>query len=152
VGDGPARPALERLAAELGILEQLHWEGVLSRGAVRRTMEQADLLAVPSRVPPDGDRDGIPNVVVEAMALGLPVVASCAGGLPEVVTPETGRPCPETSPEALARVILEARADPDENARRARQARCLVEREFDACRNSDLRAELFRQLLSQQES
>src|SRR5204862_7646655 len=81
---------------------------------VRDAMEQADLLAVPSVIAPDGDRDSLPVVAREALAMELPVVASELAGLPEVVRPEWGRLVPPGDPTALAAAIDELLALPVE--------------------------------------
>jgi glycosyltransferase involved in cell wall biosynthesis len=66
----------------------------------------------------DGDRDGIPNVLLEAMAVGLPVVASAVSGIPEVVVDGvSGRLVPERRPDRLAEVLAELLASPEERVR-----------------------------------
>ena len=103
---------------------------------VPRLLKSADLFLMPSLITPSGDRDGIPNVVLEALSQEVPVVATAVSGLPEVIRPpETGWLAPPADPEALARAVREACADQAEARRRARAGRELVAREFDSVRN-----------------
>lgn len=107
VGGGPLRDDLASLAGRRGMEHRVELVGPVDPGAVRELMERADLFAMPSVVAPDGDRDALPVVVLEALAMGLPVVASDEVGLPEVVRPEWGRLVPPGDPDALAAAIRE---------------------------------------------
>ena len=107
IGDGPLRPKLERLAAELGVSERVEFLGAKDPDAVRELLETADVLAVPCVVGSDGDRDSMPIVAKEAMAMEVPVVASREVGLPEAVTDERGRLVPPGDSVALAGAIDE---------------------------------------------
>jgi glycosyltransferase involved in cell wall biosynthesis len=79
VGDGPQRAELERLAAALGMRERVEFAGAVGQDEIRRHYERADLFALPSFA------EGLPVVLIEAMATGLPVVASRITGIPELV-------------------------------------------------------------------
>jgi colanic acid/amylovoran biosynthesis glycosyltransferase len=94
---------------------------------VRALLETADLLAAPCVVAANGDRDTMPVVVKEALAMEVPVVASDEVGLPEVVRPEWGRLVPPGDPEALARALDELLALPhDERVAMGRAGRAFV--------------------------
>jgi glycosyltransferase involved in cell wall biosynthesis len=85
----------------------------------------------------DGDRDGLPTVLLEAMATGTPVIATPVTGIPEVVIDgETGLVVPESDPYALANAIERLLGDPTLGARLARAARALVEEQFDVRRQA----------------
>ena len=111
-GGGPLRGELEAMAARLGVADAVTFTGAVAPRRVRELMEVADLLAVPSVIAADGNRDALPVVVLEALAMELPVVASDEVGLPEVVRPPWGRLVPPGDPDALAAAIRELLALP----------------------------------------
>jgi glycosyltransferase involved in cell wall biosynthesis len=84
-GDGPMREELTALRDRLGLLDEVELVGERNGDEVLRAYQRADIFALTPWVPADGDRDGVPNVIVEAMACGLPVVTTDAGGITEVV-------------------------------------------------------------------
>ncbi|HEX8103289.1 MAG TPA: glycosyltransferase [Solirubrobacteraceae bacterium] len=100
VGDGPLRGALEAQARALRI--DVTFTGALPPDGVRAVLERADLLAAPCVIAADGDRDAMPVVVKEALAMEVPVVASDAVGLPEIVDDRWGRLVAPGDPRALA--------------------------------------------------
>ena len=124
VGDGPLRDALTSLASGLGVAERVRFTGAVEPDAVRTLLEEADLLAMPCLIAADGDRDSMPVVVKEALALELMVVGSDAVGLPELIEPAFGRLVPPRDPEALARAIAELLSlGPEERAAAGRAGR-----------------------------
>jgi glycosyltransferase involved in cell wall biosynthesis len=84
-GDGPMRDELTLLRDRLGLRDEVELVGERDGEEVRRAYQRADIFALTPCVTADGDRDGVPNVIVEAMACGLPVVTTDAGGITEVV-------------------------------------------------------------------
>ena len=106
-GDGPERPALEARVAELGLEGVVELCGALEPAAVRDLLERADVLAMPCVVAADGDRDTMPIVVKEALAMEIPVVASDEVGLPEVVRDGWGRLVAPGDAGALAAALGE---------------------------------------------
>lgn len=85
VGDGPLRQDLERLARELGLEERVRFTGRLFHETLVRHYAAADAFALACAAASDNDRDGIPNTMIEAMAMELPVVATRFSGIPELV-------------------------------------------------------------------
>lgn len=146
IGAGPLEEALRTQAKDLELDGIITWTGVLPPEEVREHIQQASCLCMPSIVTPDGDRDGIPNVVTEAMASGLPVVGSLFGSLSEVLNADTGWPVDHLTPEELAATISECCAQRDECERRSKNARQLIESRFDAKKLAGIRADLFRNL------
>jgi glycosyltransferase involved in cell wall biosynthesis len=135
-GDGPQQRQLADLVKEYGLRDRVVLPGFVPHREVPRLFEEADLFIMPSQIAPSGDRDGIPNVVLEALAHEVPVVATAVSGLPEVIhAGETGWLVPPAAPDALTQAVKKALADPVEARRRARAGRELVSREFDSRQN-----------------
>jgi glycosyltransferase involved in cell wall biosynthesis len=110
VGDGPIAGELKRLAAPLGRVEFTGW---LANDELRRRMRGALTVCVPSLPGSDGDSEGLPNVVLEAMAAGVPVVASAHAGIPEAVAHQgTGLLVPPGEAAALAGALRQLVEDP----------------------------------------
>jgi glycosyltransferase involved in cell wall biosynthesis len=113
VGYGPEEPALRALARARGLEGRVDWAGPLDHPAVRLRYRQSDLFVLAPRVSRSGDRDGLPNVVVEALSQGLPVVATRAAALAEIVEDGVnGRLVPSEDPGALAAALESLVADP----------------------------------------
>ncbi len=113
VGYGPQEAKLRRLARTLGLEGRIHWTGPLDHPAVRALYRESDLFVLAPRIVRNGDRDGLPNVVVEALSQGLPVVATRVSALPEIVEDGVnGRLVPPQDPAALAAALTELVADP----------------------------------------
>jgi len=127
VGDGPLRGELEARAAAAGAGDVVEFTGERTPDQVRDVLDGADVLAAPCVVAADGDRDTMPVVVKEAMAMEIPVVASDEVGLPEVVRPEWGRLVPPGDPAALAAALDELLSlAPEERAAMGRRGREFV--------------------------
>lgn len=137
VGDGPLRERLSRLATELGVAEQVKFLGALPHAEVWTQLAWADVLLHTGIVAPSGDRDGLPNVIPEAMAAGVLVVTSPVSATTEAVQQErTGLVADVDLPLAW-RVALTRLADDDALAERLRAtARTWVEENYDARRNT----------------
>jgi glycosyltransferase involved in cell wall biosynthesis len=121
----------------LDLAEHVVLAGPLDQDEVRRWYRSASVFALPCVVAEDGDRDGIPNVLVEAAATGAPLVSTAVGGIPELVRDgETGLVVPPRDPAALAHAI-ERLLDSPELATRLREGgRARVEECFDLSRNA----------------
>jgi glycosyltransferase involved in cell wall biosynthesis len=121
-GEGPLRGALEEEIARAGVGDRVRLAGAMAPDAVRDLLEKADVLAMPCVVAADGDRDSMPVVVKEALAMEVLVVASDEVGLPEIVCPPWGRLVPPGDDAELAAAIDELLALP--LAERAEAGRC----------------------------
>jgi len=130
--DGEHSDEIRRLIAARRIDGRFDLTGPLDQTELHRAYLGADVFCLPCRVLADGDRDGIPNVLVEAMACGLPVVTTPVSGIPELVRGgDNGLLVPPDDPEALADALLRLRADPDLAHRLGRAGRDTVLRRFD---------------------
>jgi glycosyltransferase involved in cell wall biosynthesis len=140
VGDGPLRPALEARAKELGLSEKAFFHG--ERRDVLAFLDTIDVLVVPSYT------EGISNAALEAMAKGLPVIASGVDGNLETVTDgETGLLVAPRDPEALARGMERYARDRDLRVRHGRAGRERLDRLFTLGRMADRYEEEYREIL-----
>lgn len=146
VGDGPDRAALQQQAEEAGVGPLVHFHGAQTREQVMDHLRRADVAVAPSVPTADGRREGIPVALMEAMAAGLPVVASRLSGIPELVTDgETGLLALPGDAAALAAAIRRLHDDPALRRRLGRAARAAVERDFDLQGNVALLARRFQE-------
>ncbi len=129
-------PEQERVAAAIAandLASRVQVCPPVTQEDLRRVYEEAAVFALPCRIAGNGDRDGIPNVLVEAMAMGLPVVSTSVSGIPELITHDVdGRLVPEDDPAALADALAALLADGPLRERLGRAAREKVRRNFDA--------------------
>lgn len=132
IGEGPLRTALEARAASGGAGDRVELAGSMAPAAVRDALETADVLAMPCVVARDGDRDSMPVVVKEAMAMGVLVVASDEVGLPECVLAPWGVLAPPGDADALAVALRDVLGlSPEERERAGRAARAWVSEHAD---------------------
>jgi glycosyltransferase involved in cell wall biosynthesis len=135
IGGGPLREALARQAATLGIADRIDWRGAQTQDAVLAMLRTLDVFVLASRVADDGDRDGLPNVVLEAMSQRRAVLATAAASIPEALTDGVdGALAPPRDPAALAARLAALIADPALRARLGAAAAETVRREFDFAR------------------
>jgi glycosyltransferase involved in cell wall biosynthesis len=148
IGGGQLTEALACQAERLGIATRVRWRGACDRAAVLAAYRRARLFCLPARIAPDGDRDGIPNVVVEAMSQALPVVATPVGAIAEVVRDgRTGLLVPPDDPPALAAAIERLLRDTDLADGLGAAGRALVERDLPMDRGLDRIATLLHDAL-----
>ncbi|MGI9384899.1 MAG: glycosyltransferase family 4 protein, partial [Methyloligellaceae bacterium] len=120
VGDGALLAALGTHAARLGLGDRVEWRGALPHDAVLEQYRTADLFVLPCRVARDGDRDGLPNVLLEAQAQGLACLSTHISAVPELIDDgETGMLIPPEDPDALAQALTELIESPEERRRLA---------------------------------
>lgn len=132
VGEGEQRAELKALAGSLGLDQRMDWLGTLPHEKVVRLYRQADLFALGCEVSPNGDRDGIPNVLAEAMAMGAPVAATTVSGIEElIVSGKHGLLVPPGDPWALACAMRRLATDRELRAELIPAARQRVEAIFD---------------------
>jgi len=113
IGNGPLEEALKTQVANLGLASQIHFRGMVPPNEMGAVYRQADVLVAPSIIDPSGDRDGLPNVCLEAMCHGMPIVGTNVSGIPEgVVDGVNGWLVPPGNVELLAAAMAEAISTP----------------------------------------
>lgn len=136
VGVGPLLQVLQEEAKHVPHAGLIEFTGRMSHGETIARMMTSHLFAAPSVIAGDGDRDGIPNVILEAMACSVPVVASAVSGIPEVVIDgNTGCLVPPGDYEVLADTIARLVQNQDLAAQLADNGRRFVEQYFDVSEN-----------------
>jgi glycosyltransferase involved in cell wall biosynthesis len=144
VGDGPERARLDAVVRELGLGGVVSLPGSASQEELLDVYRRATVFALPCRVLEDGDRDGIPNVLLEAMAVGLPVVATSVAGIGELVRDRyNGLLVRERDADALASALESLLTDRVRREQLARNGRRTVTERFDASVNVRTLARLF---------
>ncbi|MEN8184299.1 MAG: glycosyltransferase family 4 protein, partial [Myxococcota bacterium] len=136
VGEGPQREALEARIEELGLSRVVGLPGARSQEELVDFYRRATVFTLPCKILANGDRDGLPNVLMEAMAVGVPVVATAVSGIPEVVQDgENGLLLKEVDAAGLADALESLLQDPDRRRRLATGGRTTVEKRFDTRSN-----------------
>ena len=148
IGDGPMRPEVEELISGYGLGDRVTLHGATTLEVVRGLLEKADVFLLPSVVASDGDKEGVPVSLMEAMAMGMPVLSTWHSGIPELVDDGvSGFLVPERDTDALAERISLLSGNRDEWAGLGRAGRKKVEREFNLDRLHDQLVELYREIL-----
>ena len=149
VGTGPLEPVLREQVRTLGLGDRVTMHGALPQGRVREIVADAAVFAAPCVIGADGNRDGLPTVLLEALALGTPAVSTPVTGIPEIVRhEETGLLVPESDPGALAAALARTLDEPEAAAERARSARSLLEADFDFRDHAVTLQGIFREAIS----
>lgn len=136
VGEGPERQRLAELIDHAGLQDQVELVGKLFHDELIDLYRKATVFVLPCQIARDGDRDGLPNVLLEAMAMQLPVVSTDVSAIPEAVrNGENGILVAQQNPRALASAIRELLSRPTERARYGKAARDTVEHCFSPSLN-----------------
>jgi colanic acid/amylovoran biosynthesis glycosyltransferase len=137
-GDGPLRRELEQLVQQLDLRKAVVFLGFLGQTELRDLYEKAHVFMHPSELHPDSNQEGVPNSMLEAMAGGLPVVATRHGGIPEAVTDGVnGLLVPERDEEGLAKSLFRMVQDPDSWKAMGASASQTVAKEFAQPRQTE---------------
>lgn len=133
IGDGPLRVQLEKQSEALGLSSHVTFHGALPHQSTLEIMRRAQVVAVPSVTASDGDREGLPTVILEAAAMAKPVVATIHSGIPEVVQHgKTGLLVAERDEAALTNSLVELLSEPKRARLLGLAARNMVERSHNA--------------------
>jgi len=113
IGGGPLRRKLRRLASRRGVAEKIEWRGAQPQEHVLAAYRDADIFVLANRVARDGDRDGLPNVLMEALSQELACIASTTAAVPELIADgATGLLVPAGAPARLAEAMIRLARDP----------------------------------------
>jgi glycosyltransferase involved in cell wall biosynthesis len=144
IGTGELEHSLLHRITELGLTQHVELLGPRPQSEIVAEIQRAAIFAAPCLVGDDGNRDGLPTVLLEAMAAGTPCVSTDVTGIPEVLKDNvTGLMIPQHDANALAEAIKKLLGDPALRVRLAAEARALIEREFDIRVNAARQRELF---------
>ncbi|RME41108.1 MAG: colanic acid biosynthesis glycosyltransferase WcaL, partial [Caldilineae bacterium] len=149
-GDGAQRPLLEEMIARYGLQEQVKLLGVIFQEDLRQYLCRADIFALPCQVAQNGDMDGIPVALMEAMAMELPVVSTRISGIPELVTDgHDGLLVEQKDPVALADALQRLLTDPALRHRLGKRARQKIVQSFDVDKSAARLAQIFHRYLNE---
>jgi len=152
IGDGPLRGELERLVRDLRIEAQVEFGGWRDQAVVARLMAENDVLLAPSVTSSDGDQEGIPVTLMEAMASGMLVVSTQHSGIPELVEhAHSGLLVPERDVAALTQALLRLVHSPELWPAMCAAAREAVQREFEIATLNDRLVDCYCSLLEHAE-
>lgn len=148
VGQGPQAGELRRMIAAAGLGERVHLVGAVFQEQLREYLEQARVFVLPCVVAQDGDRDGIPNALIEAMALEIPTVSTRVSGIPELIEHEvTGLLVPPRDAPALADALGRLLDEPELRRRLGPAGRAKVLADYDIDKNTAALLRIFRMAL-----
>jgi glycosyltransferase involved in cell wall biosynthesis len=146
IGAGPLENELCAQINAHGLADCVHLEGARTKTEILQRLSAADVFVLASVIAPDGDRDGMPVALAEAMAMQVPVIASDLVGIGEMVQPDAGILVPPADSRALAQAIQSIYTlDRDARGVMGKRGRAIIERDFDVNRGIDRLADLFRQ-------
>lgn len=130
IGGGSLKEALQAQAQARGVADRITWRGACDQPEVIAAMRAADLFVLPSRVAADGDRDGLPNVLMEAASQKLPILSTPVSAIPEFIESGTHGLLSDDAPDSLAQAIADLASDPEDAMRMAEAAYERLRAEF----------------------
>jgi colanic acid/amylovoran biosynthesis glycosyltransferase len=149
-GDGPLRARLEALGRERLPAGVVRFLGAQTQDAIVPLVQSADIFLAPSVTGADGDIEGIPVAIMEAMALGLPVVSTRHSGIPELVADgESGLLVDEHDVAGLSDALSALAVDPERRARMGAAGRAIIAAEYDVSVLTDRLVALYQDVLDQ---
>lgn len=146
VGDGPEKTELEGLIEKLGLKNHVILMGSIADEELKAQYNKANIFALPAVIAKDGDRDGIPVALMEAMAMELPVVSTDLSGIPELVTEDCGILVRPEDADELADAIEKLYKNPELCIKMGENGRKRVENYFNAKKNYATLADIFREV------
>jgi len=130
IGGGALNDQMQTLATELNVSNRIEWLGECEQPQVIETMRDSDVFVLPSRVAQDGDRDGLPNVLMEAASQKLPIIATPVSAIPEFIQHDVHGLLVEDDPSILSQALLQLALDADKRSTLAEAAFQRLSSEF----------------------
>jgi colanic acid/amylovoran biosynthesis glycosyltransferase len=150
VGGGPQESLLRQLIGENDLASYVSLEGVVFQEHLKEYLNRADVFVLPCVVASDGDRDGIPNTLIEAMAMGIPTISTGVSGIPELIKNErTGLIVPEKDEQALAEALGRLLDDEPLRLKLSQGGRQQVEQDYALDKNVEKLKAIFERYLSE---
>lgn len=132
IGEGKERQHLEELISVYGLTDVVRLSGAMEQADVRKALEKADVFILPCATEQNGMQDGIPVVLMEAMAMGIPVISTFVSGVPELVRDGAGILVQQKDPDGLSKAMMEIISMKDEDREiMGRRGRAIVEEYFN---------------------
>jgi len=148
VGEGAERDTLTKLISALNLKKSVRLEGIVNHSRMSALLNEADIFCLPSITTKEGNQEGIPNAIKEAMATGLPVVSTLHGGIPELVGDESeGLLVPEKSVQLLAEKLMYLIENPTVRREMGQRGRSKVENYFDSSKQVRKLEAIYRELM-----
>ncbi len=130
IGGGDLKHALQAQAEKSGVLDRIDWRGACDQPEVIAAMRNADIFILPSRIADDGDRDGLPNVLMEAASQKLPIISASVSAIPEFIDTGVHGLLVQDDPTELAAAIIELASDPVKRMQYAQAAYTRLSADF----------------------
>ena len=145
IGDGDDRDAITELIKTLGLENECKWLGTQTHEEVLKQFKKSDLFVLGCEIAPNGDRDGIPNVLVESLAMGVPALSPHISAIPEIlINEQTGLTVDSKDPEAMALAMERLLTDEKLREHLIKEGKALVTSKFDNKQLIRELAEIFR--------
>jgi colanic acid/amylovoran biosynthesis glycosyltransferase len=149
IGDGDLQNQLDQLIQDLGVSDHVHLLGWKDQAEIVSILNQSHILLAPSVTAQDGNQEGIPVALMEAMAMGMPVISTYHSGIPELVEHEvSGFLVPERDIDALAKILIHLIHHPERWAEIGQAGRLRVEEQYDINKLNDRLVNIYQHLLT----
>ncbi|MBL4751199.1 MAG: glycosyltransferase family 4 protein [Amylibacter sp.] len=116
IGGGDLKDTLQEQAKKAGVADRITWRGACNQPEVITAMQSADIFILPSRIADDGDRDGLPNVLMEAASQKLPIISTDVSAIPEFIDTGSHGLLVQDDPTELAAAIIDMALHPEKRA------------------------------------
>lgn len=130
IGGGELKTVMQKRADKAGLSDRIEWLGALNQPEVIAQMHDADIFVLPSRIAKSGDRDGLPNVLMEAASQNLAIISTPVSAIPEFIDNGVHGILSDDAPKPLAKAIYDLALDPDQRAEMTKAANARLKQDF----------------------